>query len=588
MKFRELAQYFEKLENLSSRNAMTEILADLLAKAPVEEVDKICYLTQGRVGPLFEPIEFGMADRMMIKAIADGLGLQAREVEKVYKKEGDLGITASQLKTQNLRLITSSKDFEVSEVFEILTKIAKESGSGSQDLKIKLLGSLIENADDLSVRYLVRIPLAKMRLGFSDMTVLDSLSWMVSGTKEARKEIERAFNVRPDLGFIVKTVKEEGLKGLNHVEPKVGTPIVMARAERLSSGAEIIEQIGKCAIEGKIDGFRVAVHAKNLKLNTQDLKITLFSRNMENTTLMFPDLVEGIKKQINANEVIFEGEAIAYNPQTEEYLPFQETVQRKRKYDIEKTAESVPLRLICFDCLYLDGQNLIGQGFLQRRKNLEKILGKGETLILSAMTIVEKPEEIEKLFQEAIGKGLEGIMAKKLDGCYQAGARGWTWIKYKRSYSGKIDDTIDALVMGYDFGQGKRNTFGIGDFLIGVYDQKSDTFKTVAKIGTGLTDEEWKKVKVQGEKLKIKEKPARYDVNKGMNCDVWMEPELVVVIKADEISKSPIHTAKLALRFPRLVDFRDDKAPEDATSLDELNKMYILQSKSSAGKEVKQ
>lgn len=572
MKFRELAKYFEKLEKLSSRNAMTEILADLLAKAPIEEVDKICYLTQGRVGPLFEPIEFGMADRMMIKAIADGLGLQAREVEKTYKKEGDLGITASIMKVQNLRLINTTRDLSVTEVFEILTKVAKASGSGSQDLKIKLLGSLIENADDLSVRYLVRIPLAKMRLGFSDMTVLDSLSWMVSGTKDSRKEIEKAFNVRPDLGFIVKTVKEEGLKGLHHVEPKVGTPIVMARAERLSSGEEIIEQIGKCAIEGKIDGFRVAVHKDGDK-------VRLFSRNMEETTVMFPDLVQGILKQIKAEKCIFEGEAIAYNPDTKEYLPFQETVQRKRKYDIEKTAENVPLRLICFDCLYLDGQNLIGQSFLERRKVLEKILAKGETLVLSEMTVVEKPEQIEDLFQKAIGKGLEGVMAKKLDGVYQAGARGWNWIKYKKSYQGKIDDTIDALVMGYDFGQGKRNTFGIGDFLIGVYDSKSDTFKTIAKIGTGLTDEEWKRVKIQGEKLKVKEKPLRYDVNKGMICDVWMEPELVVVIKADEISKSPIHTAKLALRFPRLVDFRDDKAPEDATSLDELNKMYIMQNK---------
>jgi DNA ligase 1 len=570
MKFRELAEYFQKLENLSSRNTMTEILAELLRVAPPTEIDKICYLTQGRVGPLFEPIEFGMADRMMIKAIADGLGIQSSEVNHVYKKEGDLGIAASQLKAQNLRLITSSSDLDVSEVFDALTKIAKESGSGSQDLKIKLLGSLIENADELSVRYLVRIPLAKMRLGFSDMTVLDALSWMATGTKEARKEIEKAFNVRPDLGFIAKTIKQEGLKVLNKVEPEVGTPIMMARAERLSSGKEIIEQIGKCAIEGKIDGFRVAVHKDGDK-------IRMFSRNMEETTAMFPDLVRGILKQVKVKKVIFEGEAIAYNPKTQEYLPFQETVQRKRKYDIEKTAESVPLRLICFDCLYLDGQNLIGQSFLERRKALENIIGKGETLILSAMTIVEKPEEIEDLFQEAIGKGLEGIMAKKLDGVYQAGARGWNWIKYKRSYSGKIDDTIDALVMGYDFGQGKRNTFGIGDFLIGVYDSKSDTFKTVAKIGTGLTDEEWKRVKIQGEKLKVKAKPARYDVNKGMNCDVWMEPELMVVIKADEISKSPIHTAKLALRFPRLVDFRDDKSPEDATSLQELEAMFKAQ-----------
>lgn len=573
MKFAKLASYFQKLEQTSSRNTMTEILAELLGQSKLEEIDKICYLTQGRVAPLFVPLEFGVADRMMIRAIADGLGISAGEVEKTYKNEGDLGITASKLKTQNLRLINAVRALEIGEVFEKLEKIAKFSGGGSQEAKIKMLGFLIENADPLSVRYLVRIPLAKMRLGFSDMTVLDALSWMVSGTKDGRKEIEKAFNVRPDLGFIAKVIKKDGLGGLKKVEPEVGTPIMMARAERLSSGEEIIKQIGQCAIEGKIDGFRVAVHKDGDK-------VRMFSRNMEETTAMFPDLVRGVLKQIKARKVIFEGEAIAYNPKTGEYLPFQETVQRKRKYDIEKTAESVPLRLICFDCLYFDGQNLIGLGFLERRKFLEKILGKGETLILSEMTIAEKPEQIEFLFQEAIDKGLEGVMAKKLNGVYQAGARSWNWIKYKKSYSGKIDDTIDALVMGYDFGQGKRNTFGIGDFLIGVYDQKSDTFKTVAKIGTGLTDEEWKTLKLNTKNLTRKTKPTRYDVNKGMDCDVWVEPKLMTVIKADEITKSPIHTAKLALRFPRLVDFRDDKTPEDATSLDELNKMYIRQNKS--------
>jgi DNA ligase-1 len=413
-----------------------------------------------------------------------------------------------------------------------------------------------------------------MRLGFSDMTVLDALSWMATGSKDARKEIEKAFNVRPDLGFIAKTVKEKGLNGLKKVGPEVGVPIMMARAERLSSGEEIMKQIGRCAIEGKFDGFRVAVHF-------QKSKIILFSRNMENTTAMFPDLVEAVKRQVKAEEAIFEGEAIGYNSQTGKFLPFQETVSRKRKYDIEKMAKEVPLKLICFDCLYLDGQNLIGQSFLERRKALEKIIGKGETLILSQMTIVEKPEEIENLFQEAIGKGLEGIMAKKLDGVYQAGARGWNWIKYKKSYQGKLSDTIDALVMGYDFGQGKRSSFGIGDFLIGVYETKTDTFKTVAKIGTGLTDEEWRKLKVKSQKLKVKSKPARYDVSKAMDCDVWVEPKMVVVIKADEITKSPVHTAKLALRFPRLVDFRDDKAPEDTTSLTEIEEMFKAQKTSS-------
>jgi len=218
-------------------------------------------------------------------------------------------------------------------------------------------------------------------------------------------------------------------------------------------------------------------------------------------------------------------------------------------------------------------------------------------LQLSQLKITDIPQEIEKIFEEKAKQGLEGIMAKRLDGVYQAGARGWNWIKYKKSYTGKISDTIDALVMGYDFGQGKRNKFGIGDFLIGVYDNQSDTFKTVAKIGTGLTDEEWRQLKVKSEKLKVKNKPKNYDVDKAMECNVWVEPKMVVVIRADEITRSPVHTAGrimkrtkagggmevdepgYALRFPRLEMFRDDKTPEDATSVKEIGELFRQQKK---------
>ena len=188
-------------------------------------------------------------------------------------------------------------------------------------------------------------------------------------------------------------------------------------------------------------------------------------------------------------------------------------------------------------------------------------------------------------------------MAKRLDGAYQAGARGFNWIKYKRSYSGKLEDTIDAVVMGYDFGQGKRTSFGIGDFLIGVYDERQDMFVTIAKIGTGLTDEEWRRMKKECDEVRNKNKPARYDVDKLMTCDVWVEPQKVVVIRADEITRSPVHTAGrvlkksksgeawevetpgFALRFPRLVEFRSDKLPEDSTSLKEIEEMFRAQGK---------
>ena len=588
MRFSQLAQFLQKLEQTASRNTMTEILAELLKTSSAQEVDKICYLTQGRVAPLFVPLEFGVADKMMIQVLGRACEVRGGEVVRLFGKLGDLGAVAEQLKIKNEKL--KIKGLTISEVFGVLERIAKAGGEGSVEEKTSIMVGLLQKLDPLSARYVVRVPLGKLRLGFSDMTILDALSWMLGRGKGARPEIEKAYNVRPDLGYIAKVVKEKGVRGLEKVGPEVGTPILMARAERLSSAKEIIDKIGKCAVEGKIDGFRVAVHKDGKK-------VQMFSRNMENTTKMYPDLVKEVLSQVKQNKVIFEGEAIGYNPQTGEFLPFQETVQRKRKYDIERMAEEVPLRLICFDCLYVDGKNLINEGYLERRKWLEGVVGKGETLLLSEAKITDDPIELETIFQEAIARGLEGVMAKKLDGVYQAGARGWNWIKLKRSYQGKLEDTIDAVVMGYDFGQGKRAGFGIGDFLIGVYDQSVDTFKTIAKIGTGLSDEEWRTMKKKCNEMKAGQKPARYDVDKLMSCNIWVEPAMVVVIRADEISRSPVHTAGrvmglsksggaqevkipgFALRFPRLVDFRDDKVPEDATSVKEVEEMFKLQKK---------
>jgi len=591
MTFRRLSEYFQQLESTTLRNKMTEILSVLFKEADKEEIGKLCYLLQGRVAPLFEAIEFGVADKMMIRAVALGLGIDASEVVKVFKQEGDLGSATANLKSQNSKLKTTAKNLKLTEVYNILLNVATSSGEGSHEEKIKLLGRLIKESDSLSSRYIIRITLAKLRMGFSDMTILDSLSWMLKGTKELRGEIERAYNVRPDLGFISETVKKKGIEGLKQIEPKIGTPILMARAERMTRGEDILEKIGKCAIEPKYDGFRLQGHfdGKSVKL---------FSRNLENVTTMYPDIIGGVKKQLKA-KAIFEGEAIGINIKTGEYLPFQETVQRKRKYDVEIKAKEIPLHLFAFDCLMYNNENLLGKTYLERRENLEKLIGKGEIIHLAQTEIVSEGKRLEEIFQDAITRGLEGVMAKKLAGVYRAGARDFNWIKYKRSYASKLSDTIDAVVMGYDLGQGKRTGFGIGDFLIGILDEKQDKFVTVAKIGTGLTDSEWKelKLKIKNEKLKIEKKPEIFDVDKMMECDYWMEPKIVVEIRADEITRSPVHTAGrmmgpsksgsaqevkvagFALRFPRLERFRDDKSPKEATTLSEIEKMYKMQGK---------
>ncbi len=610
MKFKDLAFYIEKIESTSSRLIITQLLAELFKKLKSEEIEKTLYLLQGRVVPLFEKLEFSLAEKTIIKAVSKGLNIDRPLFEKTYKRIGDLGETVEYFKKQ-IQLF-DEKDLGVLEVFNSLFELAKAGGSGSQEVKMNILIGLIRQLDPLSCRYLVRIPTGVLRLGFSDMTVLDTFSWMITGDKSLRSQIEQAYHVRPDLGFIGRTLKDQGIKGLHGVKPKIFTPIIMMRAERLSSGKEIIEKIGKCAIQQKFDGLRLQAHYKKSKIKNQKSKpqikdqkenqIRLYSRNLEDVTHMYPDIIEGIKKEIKAQEIIFEGEAIGFDPNTGNFLRFQETVQRKRKYDIAEKAKEIPLKFFAFELLFCDGINYIHSSYTERRTILEKSIHgvkntAENTILLTPEKILDNEKDIEIEFDGAVSKGLEGIIAKKLNGIYQPGARGWNWIKFKRSYSSKIEDTIDCLVMGYDFGKGKRTDFGIGAFLVGVYDENQDKFVTVAKIGTGLSDEEWKELKVQSSKFKVQKKPSQYEVDKQMDVDVWIQPSIVVEIRADEISRSPVHTAGrimksskngkaqqvdvpgFALRFPRLERFRDDKRPEDATTLKELEKMFKGQRK---------
>lgn len=572
MQFKELSQYFLRIENTSSRLEMTQIISDLFKEIGAEEIDKVLYLLQGRICPLYVKKDFGIGERLLIKGIVAALNIERKFFMNTYEKIGDLGKAVEYFRKDIFSI--EENDLSISQVFSVLEKITTLSGDKSQDVKNSLLIGLIRALNPLSCRYIVRIPTNTLRLGFSDMTILDAFSWMLKGDKSLRSEIEKRYHVRPDIGLIGKKLKEKGISGLDEILPEVFTPIIMMRAERMSSGEEIISQIGECFIEPKYDGFRVQVHK-------WDDQVTLFSRSLEDVSYMYPDIIEGIKKQVKVNEAILEGEAIGFNPDTGDFLPFQETVQRKRKYDIDEKAKQIPLKLFTFELLYADGKSYLEESLIERRKKLERIIKVSkdtfeDTILVAPKDLVSDPKKVNELFDIAIAKGLEGIIAKKLTGIYQAGARGWNWIKFKKSYSSKIQDTIDCVVMGYDYGKGKRTDFGLGAFLVGVYDVDTDSFLTIAKIGTGLTDDEWRflKDKIDQQKLLAEKKPSNYIVEKNLECDVWIDPQIVVEIKADEITKSPIHSAKLALRFPRLQRFRDDKDVIDITSLKELEKMH--------------
>jgi DNA ligase-1 len=567
MTFSELAEYFKKLEDTPSRNSMTEILAIVFKTASKNEIGKICYLMQGRVVPLYEAIEFGIADKLMIRAIAKSYGQKEENVVKAFKKFGDLGVAAE--------LLHHGKgEFTVSDVFEKLDTLARAGGEGSQEKKIGLLSDLLSHVDSVSARYIARIPLDKLRLGFSDMTMLDALSWMEKGDKSLRQDLERAFNVRPDIGYIATALKEHGFKGLSHVKAHVGAPILAALCARIPTADEMVKKMGNVAVEPKYDGVRVQIHYQKTKVNT-------FSRNLENTTDMFPELRE-IGKELDADEVILDSEAVGVDPKTNKLIPFQETMTRKRKHDIAAAQTSVPLKFFVFDILYKNGIDLLSMPLSKRRELLEKTLRPKRILALSPQIVTDNAKTLREYHDEQLKKGLEGVVVKKWESPYEPGRRNYSWVKFKEEEgkTGKLTDTIDAVIMGYSRGEGKRSDFGIGMFLVGV--RKGDTFVTLSKIGTGVSDELWKELHRELHGIKIADKPKEYsEVNKLFIPDVWVVPKVVVEIAGDDLTRSPSHGAGIAVRFPRLVRIRRDKSPRQATTVAEIQSMFDAQKQSS-------
>ena len=605
-------------------------MAELFEKADANEVDKICYLSLGRLVPKFTGIEFNLAEKMMGQVLSCTYETEVSKVRKLFKKIGDLGDVAKKLKIKNEKLKTTIKNskLSVSEVYKQLCDIAQERGEGSVERKIEKMAGLLNLLDSLSAKYVTRIPLGKLRLGFSEMTILDALSWMITKDKSLRGEIERAYNVRADVGEIVKKVKTQSAKlktttqnlklkklreFLEGIKPQLGVPIVPALCQRLANAEEMIEKMGKVAVEPKYDGTRLQIHFSK-KRKWEQLKeqlafdfkpqgfVRTFTRNLENTTGMFPDLVKAVFEEVEAKEAILDCEAIGFDRWTGKFLPFQETIKRKRKYGVREKAKEIPLKFFCFDLLYKDGEDLLKTPFNQRREILEKILKvDNQTMILSPQIVTDDPNVLRHYHDEQIKKGLEGAVVKKWQAAYDSGRRGFTWVKFKQEEGkkgGGLADTLDCVVMGYYQGKGKRAGFGIGAFLVGILqkpktkNQKPKTqienakikrlkdwegYVTISKIGTGLSDEQWKKLKAQSSKLKAQNKPKEYIVDKNLVPDVWTVPGLVVEIEADNITKSPIHTAGYALRFPRLIRFRDDKSPEQATTLMETKRLYQLQ-----------
>ena len=591
MLFSELAGYYEKLEGLSSRLAMVEILGEAFRKCQKDEIAKVVYITEGVLAPPFEGIEFGIAEKIMEEAIAIATGYAKELVEKEYKKTGDMGLAGKELAERSRLKRIDSRRHTVSEVYDAMRKIAATSGQGSKDLKIKMLAEMIVHSSPVEAKYISRYPLGQLRLGVGDSTILEALSVMESGERKIKGELEHAYNICSDLGLVAEELKRNGKEAITKFKVTLFKPIRPALAERLSTGEEIIAKMGgeKVSVEQKYDGFRCQIHKEGTK-------VKIYSRRLEETTAMFPDIVKAALEEIKSDDVILEGEALAFNEATAEFMPFQETIQRKRKHGIEEAIETMPLRLFAFDIMYLNGKDLLCEPYEKRRAVLEDLLSRGRIIRPSTRIVTDSPKELEEFFSTSIENGLEGIIAKDLSAEYIAGARKFSWIKLKRSYRGKLSDTVDLVIVGYYLGRGSRAEFKFGGLLCATYNKRKDVFETISRIGSGFTEKQMTELKERLDKIKLNTKPARLEAV--VVPDFWVEPRYVVTVLADEITKSPTHTCfrhrqtdgeeeGYALRFPRIVGeetIRQDKGPEEATTSEEIDEMYRLQKRVAVGK----
>ncbi len=563
MQFSELAVYLERLEKTASRIEITKILSELFKKTGSLEISKVVYLSLGVLAPNYQGIVLNLAERMMIVVLSQAYDETPEKVKALYKAKGDLGNVAQELAAKQKM---SGTGLSVTEAHDTLLKIAGDAGEGTVERKVSEMAKLMARLDPIGAKFVARIPVGRLRLGFSEKTVIDALSQVSNIPSE---EIEGAYNIRPDIGYVAHLVKEGQIKA---AKPEIGIPVVPMLAQRLNSTSEMIKKMGEVSVEPKFDGLRIFIHYRK----TRNF-IRIFTRNMNSIDInTFPEL-SSVGKYIHADEVILDTEAVGIDRKREMFLDFQKTIQRRRKHDIEKNASDIPLQFQVFDILLLDGKSLIGVPYIERRKMLEKTIVNGGLLRIDENTVTSNADVIKKFHEKYLKMGLEGVVVKRANGFYVSGRTGWNWVKMKEEEgkSGRLSDTVDCVVMGYTQGKGKRSGFGIGQFLVGVKD--GDTFKTITKVGTGLTDEQFRELNSRLKKLSTKDKPKEYEVHKNLTPDYWVIPDLVVELAADEITKSPKHTAGLALRFPRLVNFRDDKGPNQATTIKELRNLFGIQ-----------
>jgi len=580
MKFSIISDAFQKMESTSKRLELTDILVKLIQEIPKDVISKAVYLIQGKLRPNFEGVELGIAEKLVMKAMSKSSGIPLKKIEDDYNKGGDLGQTAENILQQKIQTTFASETITLEKVYETLFKISKLEGKGSQEMKMRYVSSMLNDATPQESKFILKILLGTLRLGIAENTVMDALAIAFTGKKENREVIENAYNVSSDLGKVAEVLSTEGIEQIEKFQIKLFSPIRPMLADRIKSGEDTVKKFQeKFAAEYKLDGERAQIHK-------QKDTIEIFSRSLEKITSYYPDIVEKISKLIISDNVILEAEVVAMNSNSGDFLPFQELMHRRRKYEIDDAVAKYPITVNFFDVLFSDGKNCMDNKYDERRKLLEKIIKQDDFARLIPMSVIESEEEVLEVLENSINSGCEGLMLKDLNSTYRAGTRGSNWLKLKREYQNELGDSLDLVVIGAFFGKGRR-TGKYGTLLLATYNDEEDVFPSICKVGTGFTDESLDQLyQILSSKVTLKKNPR---IVSEMEADVWFEPELVIEIVASEITQSPIHKTAidkikektgLALRFPKFTGkIRTEKNAEDASTDEEVIALYKVQKK---------
>ncbi len=558
MLYSELVNIYKKLEKTSSKLEKTKIIADFIRELDDKNLRYVIYLLQGRVFPKFSEHELGVATQLMIKSISRASGLSESKLVEMFKESGDLGSVAEKVVENKKQATLFTVKLTVEKVFENLRKIALQEGEKSQDRKISFIAELLASASPEEAKYITRTVLEELRIGVAEGILRDSIAQAYGIKVDA---VEYAWNILSDFAEVAKLAKEKGEHGLKSVKPELGRPIQMMLGLAAKSIEDVLKDYPHVVVEFKYDGFRAQVHKKGDK-------IWIFSRRLENVTSQFPDIVEACRKSLKADECIVEGEIWAVdengNPK-----PFQLLSQRiRRKYDIHKMAEKIPVQLNLFDVVFVNGETLFLTPLKERRKLLFEIVKESDKIKLAKFLETNDIEKVKEFYNLALEMGQEGIMIKNLEAPYIFGRHVGGWYKIKPTM-----ENLDLVIIGAEWGTGKRAGW-MGSLILGCRDPDTGEFLECGMLGTGIKEKKETPEDVTFEDITNMLKPL---IIKEEGKRVWVKPEIVIEVSYEEIQRSPNYASGFALRFPRFVRLREDKSPEEADTLERIKRLYEMQ-----------